>query len=94
MAYNINIIVPQVVLEINPAWSGCVYMYGVSACVFYWHRCPDEAKIRDKMIYASTKDTVKKALTGLSLEFQANSHDDMDYNSFAAEVERKAYERP
>ena len=42
------------------------------------------------MIYASTKDTIKKAFTGLSLEFQANDAGDFDYDAFADEVEKKA----
>jgi hypothetical protein len=42
------------------------------------------------MIYASSKDTVKKSFTGLSLEFQANELGDFDYNAFATEVEKKA----
>ena len=53
-------------------------------------RCPDDSKIGDKMIYASTKDTIKKSFSGLSLEFQANDSGDMDYNTFAEEVEKKA----
>lgn len=42
------------------------------------------------MIYASSKDTIKKQFTGLSLEFQANDRADVDYDTMAAEVERKA----
>lgn len=42
------------------------------------------------MIYASTKDSIKKAFTGLSLEFQANDAGDFDYTSMADEVEKKA----
>lgn len=42
------------------------------------------------MIYASTKDTVKKAFTGLSLEFQANDLRDLDYVTLMEEVEKKA----
>ena len=53
-------------------------------------RCPDDAKIGDKMIYASTKDTIKKAFTGLSLEFQANDAGDFDYDCLCGEVEKKA----
>lgn len=52
-------------------------------------RCPDDSKIGDKMIYASTKDTIKKSFAGLSLEFQANDQGDFDYNEFSDEVERK-----
>ena len=42
------------------------------------------------MIYASTKDSLKKAFSGLSLEFQANDRGDFDYDTMAAEVEKKA----
>ena len=42
------------------------------------------------MIYASSKDTIKKSFTGLSLEFQANDVGDFDYKEFSDEVERKA----
>ena len=55
-----------------------------------WYRCPDDTNIKDKMNYSSTKDAIKKDFEGLSLEFQANSRGDMDYDSLAAEVERKA----
>jgi cofilin len=53
-------------------------------------RCPDDSKIGDKMIYASSKDTIKKQFSGLSLEFQANDRSDIDYDTLSAEVERKA----
>ncbi|XP_038050949.1 cofilin-like isoform X1 [Patiria miniata] len=55
----------------------------------FW--CDDgNAKIGDKMIYASTKDTIKKAFTGLGLEFHANTMAQLDYETFRAEVEKKA----
>ena len=53
-------------------------------------RCDENAKIGDKMIYASSKDTIKKSFSGLSLEFQANDSGDMDYAAFSDEVEKKA----
>ena len=42
------------------------------------------------MLYASTKDKIKKTFTGLSVEFQANDSGDLDYDAFKAEVEKKA----
>ena len=42
------------------------------------------------MIYASSKDAIKKTLMGLQDEFQANDAGDFDYDSFSAEIERKA----
>ena len=53
-------------------------------------RCPDEGKIGDKMIYASTKDTIKKTFSGLGIEFQCNDRGDLDYTTLSAEVEKKA----
>ena len=53
-------------------------------------RCPEDAKIGDKMIYASSKDTIKKSFTGLSLEFQANDKGDLDYKTLSEEVEKKS----
>ena len=52
-------------------------------------RCDENAKIGDKMIYASSKDTIKKSFTGLSLEFQANDEGDLDYTTLREEVETR-----
>ncbi|CAH3199115.1 unnamed protein product [Porites evermanni] len=54
----------------------------------FW--CDENAKIGDKMIYASSKDTIKKSFTGLSLEFQANDEGDLDYKTLSEEVEKRA----
>lgn len=40
-------------------------------------RAPDTAKIKAKMMYASTKDFFKGHLDGVSIELQANEHDDI-----------------
>ena len=42
------------------------------------------------MIQASSKDTIKKSFTGLSLEFQANDGGDLDYKTLSEEVEKRA----
>ncbi|CAH3137396.1 unnamed protein product [Porites lobata] len=55
------------------------------------NKCDENAKIGDKMIYASSKDTIKKSFTGLSLEFQANDEGDLDYKALSEEVEKRAY---
>ena len=59
-------------------------------CSVFVFRVPDNAKIGDKMIYASAKDTVKKEFSGLSLEFQANDKDDLNYDYIKEEVLKKA----
>ena len=59
--------------------------------IFLSHfRSDDNGPVKAKMLYSSTKDTVKKAFTGLGLEFQANDKADLDYHSWRAEVEKKA----
>ena len=55
----------------------------------FWFRCDENATIGDKMIYASSKDTIKKTFTGLSLEFQANDQGDLDYTTLRKEVETR-----
>lgn len=43
--------------------------------------------IKLKMIYASSKDSIKKAFNGLMLEFQANDKSDLEYETYAKRVE-------
>lgn len=41
----------------------------------YW--CPEGCKPKQKMVYSSTKDAIRKALPGIQSEFQATDLDDM-----------------
>ncbi|RDW95327.1 hypothetical protein BP5796_01090 [Coleophoma crateriformis] len=49
---------------------------------------PDDAGIQPKMVYASSKDALKRALTGLATEFQANDEDDIEYQSVLNRVSK------
>mmetsp|Transcript_21514 Transcript_21514/g.25909 ORF Transcript_21514/g.25909 Transcript_21514/m.25909 type:complete len:140 (+) Transcript_21514:137-556(+) len=42
---------------------------------FAW--VPDTAKVKKKMLYASTKDTLKQALDGISFEIQATDAEEL-----------------
>lgn len=42
---------------------------------------PDTAKIKSKMLYASTKDSVRKKLVGIGAEVQATDLSEIDYDS-------------
>ncbi|KJZ80376.1 Cofilin [Hirsutella minnesotensis 3608] len=42
---------------------------------------PDEAGVQPKMIYASSKEALKRSLTGLASELQANDPDDIEYDT-------------
>ncbi|XP_074643570.1 uncharacterized protein LOC141900538 [Tubulanus polymorphus] len=49
---------------------------------------PDKASIKDKMLFASTKDTVKKKLDGIAGECQATDYDELDLPATIATVSR------
>ncbi|KAK5997113.1 Cofilin [Cladobotryum mycophilum] len=42
---------------------------------------PDDAGIKAKMTYASSKDAAKRSLNGVHVEVQANDTDDLEYKS-------------
>merc|ERR1711907_195571 len=46
----------------------------------------DNASVKPKMLYASSKDALKKALTGINEEYQATERGDLDYK----EIQKKA----
>ena len=46
----------------------------------------DNASVKPKMLYASSKDALKKALTGINEEYQATERGDLDY----ADIQKKA----
>jgi len=44
--------------------------------------CPETAKIKQRMVYSSSKDALKKALgEGIGKEIQANDQGDLDFNN-------------
>ncbi|KAK0122389.1 cofilin [Cadophora gregata] len=49
---------------------------------------PDDAEVQPKMIYASSKDALKRALNGIATEFQANDEDDIEYQSVLNKVSK------
>ncbi|KAH6847927.1 hypothetical protein B0I37DRAFT_376229 [Chaetomium sp. MPI-CAGE-AT-0009] len=49
---------------------------------------PDDAGIKPKMVYASSKDALKRALTGLAHELQANDTDDIEWDSLVKTVSK------
>jgi len=49
---------------------------------------PDDAGIQPKMIYASSKDALKRTLNGIATEFQANDEDDIEYDSVLKKVSK------
>jgi len=53
----------------------------------FW--CPDEgALIQPKMTYASAKEPVKQALNGIATDIQANSENDIEYDTIVEGFKR------
>jgi predicted oxidoreductase len=49
---------------------------------------PDDAGIQPKMIYASSKEALKRSLTGIAVELQANDSDDIEYGTILKTVSK------
>jgi cofilin len=49
---------------------------------------PDDAGVQPKMIYASSKEALKRTLTGIATELQANDTDDIEYDSILKTVSK------
>ncbi|KAK2605947.1 cofilin [Conoideocrella luteorostrata] len=49
---------------------------------------PDDAGVHPKMIYASSKEALKRSLTGIAHELQANDSDDIEYDSIVKTVSK------
>ncbi|KAI1341914.1 hypothetical protein F5Y15DRAFT_351364 [Xylariaceae sp. FL0016] len=42
---------------------------------------PDDAGVMAKMVYASSKEALKRSLNGIATELQANDQDDIEYDT-------------
>ncbi len=54
------------------------------------HRSPGSSKLKQRMLYTANKEFVLKKFPGVTLEFQTNDPDDLDYNGFLHDVKHKA----
>eukprot|EP00914_Ancora_sagittata_P012335 GHVO01023741.1.p1 GENE.GHVO01023741.1~~GHVO01023741.1.p1 ORF type:complete len:150 (-),score=18.07 GHVO01023741.1:328-756(-) len=55
---------------------------------FQW--CPDAAPVRSKMLFASSKDALKKKLDGIYMEFQASELADLKVEDVEAKIRSKS----
>lgn len=46
--------------------------------------CPDTCGVKQKMMYASSKDAIKKSIEGIAIEIQANDKGDVDKSEVQA----------
>jgi len=54
--------------------------------IFFVSWSSDNAKIREKMVYASSKDALKRALVGFAVEIQAADFSDVAHVAFLEKV--------
>ena len=60
------------------------YHYRSKLILISW--CPDTARIKKKMIYSASFETLKKAFTGVQKIVQANGEDEIQKNNVEAEL--------
>lgn len=90
--------------ERTPRDLGCIFVSFLaktwpidnreSACILtvwilYWPRCSDEVAIGKKMIYASSKDALKKRFTGLNTEFQCTDSAEFQHSELVKDLIHK-----
>ena len=51
-------------------------------------RAPDTARIKAKMVYASSKEVIRKALVGIQAEMQASDKSDLEWNAVFEKASR------
>ncbi|KAG0139806.1 hypothetical protein CROQUDRAFT_84823 [Cronartium quercuum f. sp. fusiforme G11] len=56
-------------------------------CFYAWS--PDNAKIKNKMLYASSKDALRRALVGIAVEVQGTDYSEVSYESVLEKATRK-----
>jgi hypothetical protein len=57
--------------------SSVIYMYLVALTISF--RAPDGAKIKNKMLFASSKDALRRQLVGISTEIQGSDVGEVDF---------------
>lgn len=55
---------------------------------FTWS--PDDAPVRSKMVYASSKDALRRALNGVSADIQGTDFSEVDFDAVLEKVSRGA----
>lgn len=67
-------------------WYVFVYLFMDIVLITMWFRAPDTAKIKQKMLYAASKDALRKTLVGISTEIQATDASEIAYEAVLDKV--------
>ena len=73
--------------------AACMYVHASKTCAILrvshslvHCRCPDIAKVKPKMIFASSKDNLKKRLVGIACEVQGSDRGDVEFDEVGSSV--------
>ncbi|KAG9047528.1 cofilin [Tulasnella sp. UAMH 9824] len=58
--------------------------------LLFYSWSPDGARIKQKMVYSSSKDALRKALVGIAFEIQGTDGDDVEHNNVLERVSKGA----
>lgn len=61
---------------------------GKRAKIIFYTWAPDTTPIRNKMIYASSRDALRRALNGVAVDIQGADYSEVDYETVLSRVTR------
>ncbi|ORY73909.1 cofilin [Protomyces lactucae-debilis] len=64
---------------------------GVRSKLVFIFWAPDTAKVKSKMVSASSKDTIRRALNGVGIEVQATDSSEVEYDAVLEKVQRLGF---
>ncbi|KAI8877121.1 hypothetical protein K501DRAFT_45371 [Backusella circina FSU 941] len=63
---------------------------GKRSKITFYSWIPDTSKVRQKMLYASSKDALRKNLVGIAIEIQGTDASEVDYDTVLEKASRSA----
>ncbi|KAG2211334.1 hypothetical protein INT46_002032, partial [Mucor plumbeus] len=63
---------------------------GKRSKITFYSWIPDTSKVRQKMLYASSKDALRRKLVGLAIEMQGTDASEVDYDAVLDKASRSA----
>ena len=77
-------------LSIHGKYSSWGWQYLMNSFISRIARIPDTSKVRQKMLYASSKDALRKKLVGLAIEIQGTDFSEVSYEVVLDKASRSA----
>jgi len=61
---------------------------GVRNKIIFYHWSPDDAKIKDKMVFASSRDALRRSLVGVAVEIQGTDNSEVAFETVLDKAKR------